>query len=100
LEFKLKKEIFFGFFIGVISNIIGVFLCVIILFKEYQLSNILDIINNSIDNNNITKLISLGAIVNLISFFILLKFNFNEKARGVLVATFVIAILTIYLNNF
>jgi predicted neutral ceramidase superfamily lipid hydrolase len=100
LEFKLKKEIFFGFFIGVISNIIGVFLCVIILFKEYQLSNILDIINNSIDNNNITKLISLGAIINLISFFILLKFNFNEKARGVLVATFVIAILTIYLNNF
>jgi len=96
----LKKEIFFGFFIGVISNIIGVFLCVIILFKEYQLSNILDIINNSIDNNNITKLISLGAIINLISFFILLKFNFNEKARGVLVATFVIAILTIYLNNF
>jgi predicted neutral ceramidase superfamily lipid hydrolase len=100
LEFKLKKEIFFGFFIGVISNIIGVFLCVIILFKEYQLSNILDIIYNSIDNNNITKLISLGAIINLISFFILLKFNFNEKARGVLVATFVIAILTIYLNNF
>jgi predicted neutral ceramidase superfamily lipid hydrolase len=100
LEFKLKKGIFFGFFIGVISNIIGVFLCVIILFKEYQLSNILDIINNSIDNNNITKLISLGAIINLISFFILLKFNFNEKARGVLVATFVIAILTIYLNNF
>lgn len=96
----MKKEIFFGFFIGVISNIIGVFLCVIILFKEYQLSNILDIINNSIDNNNITKLISLGAIINLISFFILLKFNFNEKARGVLVATFVIAILTIYLNNF
>lgn len=96
----MKKEIFFGFFIGVISNIIGVFLCVIILFKEYQLSNILDIIYNSIDNNNITKLISLGAIINLISFFILLKFNFNEKARGVLVATFVIAILTIYLNNF
>ena len=96
----MKKEIFFGFFIGVISNIIGVFLCVIILFKEYQLSNILDIINNSIDNNNITKLISLGAIINLLSFFILLKFNFNEKARGVLVATFTVAILTIYLNNF
>ena len=97
----MKKEIFFGVFIGVISNIIGVFLSVIILFKEYQLSNILDIINNSIDNNNnITKLISLGAIINLISFFILLKFNFNEKARGVLVATFAIAILTIYLNNF
>ena len=96
----MKKEIFFGVLIGVISNIIGVFLSVVILFKENELSNIFDIINNSIDNNNITKLISLGAIINLLSFFILLKFNFNEKARGVLVATFVVAILTIYLNNF
>ena len=96
----MKKEIFFGVLIGVISNIIGVFLSVVILFKENELSNIFDIINNSIDNNNITKLISLGAIINLISFFILLKFNFNEKARGVLVATFTVAILTIYLNNF
>ena len=96
----MKKEIFFGVLIGVISNIIGVFLSVVILFKENQLSNIFDIINNSIDNNNITKLISLGAIINLLSFFILLKFNFNEKAKGVLVATFTVAILTIYLNNF
>ena len=96
----MKKEIFFGVLIGVVSNIIGVFLSVVILFKENQLSNIFDIINNSIDNNNITKLISLGAIINLLSFFILLKFNFNEKARGVLVATFTVAILTIYLNNF
>ena len=96
----MKKEIFFGVLIGVVSNIIGVFLSVVILFKEDQLSNIFDIINNSIDNNNITKLISLGAIINLLSFFILLKFNFNEKARGVLVATFTVAILTIYLNNF
>ena len=96
----MKKEIFFGVLIGVISNIIGVFLSVVILFKENELSNIFDIINNSIDNNNITKLISLGAIINLLSFFILLKFNFNEKAKGVLVATFTVAILTIYLNNF
>tara|TARA_B100001063_G_C16613268_1_gene476853 strand:+ start:419 stop:709 length:291 start_codon:yes stop_codon:yes gene_type:complete len=96
----LKKEIFFGIIIGIISNLIGVFLSIIILFNEFQFSYILEILNSSINNSNITKLISLGAIVNLISFFILLKFNFNEKARGVLVATFAIAILTIYLNNF
>ncbi len=96
----MKKEIFFGIIIGIISNLIGVFLSIIILFNEFQFSYILEILNSSINNSNITKLISLGAIVNLISFFILLKFNFNEKARGVLVATFAIAILTIYLNNF
>ena len=96
----MKKEIFFGIIIGIISNLIGVFLSVIILFNEFQFSYILEILNSSINNSNITKLISLGAIINLISFFILLKLNYTEKARGVLVATFAIAILTIYLNNF
>ena len=96
----MKKEIFFGIIIGIISNLIGVFLSIIILFNEFQFSYILEILNSSINNSNITKLISLGAIINLISFFVLLKLNSTEKARGVLVATFAIAILTIYLNNF
>ena len=96
----MKKEIFFGIIIGIISNLIGVFLSIIILFNEFQFSYILEILNSSINNSNITKLISLGAIINLISFFVLLKLNFTEKARGVLVTTFAIAILTIYLNNF
>ena len=38
--------------------------------------------------------------MNLIVFFIFLRYDYEERARGVLVATFIIAILTIYLNNF
>ena len=48
----------------------------------------------------IIALISLGAILNLIVFFIFLKYDYEERAKGVLLATFVIAILTIYINNF
>ena len=95
-----KKDIIFGITTGLISNIIGVIFTVIFLFQEISISNIFRIINESIDNNFITKLISLGAIVNLIAFFIFLKFNYVERARGVLIATFLVAILTIYLNNF
>ena len=95
-----KKDIIFGITTGLISNIIGVIFTVIFLFQEISISNIFRIINESIDNNFITKLISLGAIVNLIAFFIFLKFNYVERARGVLIATFFMAILTIYLNNF
>ena len=95
-----KKDIIFGITTGLISNIIGVIFTVIFLFQEISISNIFKIINESIDNNFITKLISLGAIVNLIAFFIFLKFNYVERARGVLIATFLVAILTIYLNNF
>ena len=95
-----KKEILVGIFSGFLANIAGAIISVIILFQEIKISNILRIVSNSISDNFITKLISLGAVMNLIVFFIFLRYDYEEKARGVLVATFIIAILTIYLNNF
>ena len=91
-----KKEIFFGLLSGFLANFLGVII-IIIVFKE---TNILKIINDSFIDDSITKLISLGAILNLIVFFIFLKYDYEESAKGVLLATFVIAILTIYINNF
>ena len=95
-----KKEILLGIFSGFLANIVGIIFSVIILFQEIKISNILRILSNSISDNFITKLISLGAVMNLIVFFVFLKYDFEEKAQGVLFATFIIAILTIYLNNF
>ena len=101
MEIKLnKKEILIGIFSGFLANIAGVIISVVILFQEIKISNILKILSDSISDNFITKLISLGAVMNLIVFFIFLRYDYEEKARGVLIATFIIAILTIYLNNF
>ena len=98
MEIQLnKKEVFFGLFSGFLANFLGVIITIIVLFKE---ANMLKIINDSFIDNSITKLISLGAILNLIVFFIFLKYDYEERAKGVLLSTFVIAILTIYLNNF
>ena len=95
-----KKEILVGIFSGFLANIAGAIVSVIILFQEIKISNILKILSDSISDNFITKLISLGALMNLIVFFVFLRYDYEEKARGVLIATFIIAILTIYLNNF
>ena len=95
-----KKEILLGIFSGFLANIVGTIFFVIILFQEIKISNILRILSNSMSDNFITKLISLGAVMNLLVFFVFLKYDFEEKAQGVLFATFIIAILTIYLNNF
>lgn len=95
-----KKQILIGILSGFIANIVGIIISVIVLFKEFNISSIVKIINNSISDNFITKLISLGAIVNLVVFFIYLKYNYDERARGVLIATLITAILTIYINNF
>ena len=92
-----KKEVFLGLLSGFLANLLGVIITTIILFQNFD---IFKIINDSISENFITKLISLGAIVNLTVFFMFLKYDYEERARGVLVATFIIAILTIYLNNF
>ena len=95
-----KKDIFIGLFSGFLANFFGVIITVIILFQEINMSKIFNTINDSFTDNFITKLISLGAILNLIVFFIFLKYDYEEKAKGVLLATFIIAILTIYINNF
>ena len=95
-----KKEILLGTLSGFLANTAGTIFSVIILFQEINISNILRIVSNSISDNFITKLISLGAVMNLMVFFVFLKYDFEEKAQGVLFATFIIAILTIYLNNF
>ena len=101
MEIELnKKEVFFGLFSGFLANFLGVIITIIVLFQETNSSNIFKIINDSFLDNSISKLISLGAILNLILFFIFLKYDYDERAKGVLLATFIIAILTIYINNF
>ena len=101
MEIRLnKKEVLFGLFSGLLANFLGMIISIIVLFQETNSSNIFKIINDSFLDNSISKLISLGAILNLIMFFIFLKYDFEERAKGVLLATFMIAILTIYINNF
>ena len=101
MEIKLnKKEFLVGLFSGFLANTVGAILTVVLLFHEVKISNISKIISDSISDNYIPKLISLGAIINLFVFFVFLKYNYDERARGVLVATFIMAILTIYINNF
>lgn len=95
-----KKEFLVGLFSGFLANTVGAILTVVLLFQEVKISNISKIISDSISDNYITKLISLGAIINLFVFFVFLKYNYDERARGVLVATFIMAILTVYINNF
>ena len=92
-----KREIILGVFSGLVANLFGIILIALILFKDFD---IIKVINRSIYENNLTKLISLGAFMNLLVFFIFLKFDYLERAKGVIISTLCVAILTIYLNNF
>jgi len=87
----IRKDVIIGFIIGFIANIIGIALYILLFSKE----GFEGTLKSAVNFNFIGKLVSLGAIVNLIVFFILIKKNEDHKARGVLLATLVAAIIVI-----
>ena len=93
-----NKDFIIGFFIGLSCNFLGILISVIVLFKTIYLSELIYYCNKAINENSLTKLISLGALVNLIVFFIFLKYNHDNKAKGILAATIFAAFLTVIIN--
>ncbi|MFD2563978.1 hypothetical protein [Aquimarina rubra] len=84
----IKKEILIGFFTGIVANSIGIILY-ILLFSELGIKETLKAAQQ---NNFLGSLIALGAILNLIIFFLFLKQNKPYRARGVLLATLIAAV--------
>lgn len=89
------KEILIGFVIGLAANIAGTYLY-IFFFSEHNLEATLQ---GALNNDFLGSLIALGAILNLIVFFIFLKKNQFYRARGVVLAT-VVAALAILVSKF
>jgi len=87
----IKKEVFIGFVVGMIANAIGLFLAATLLGNGDDLKTV---IRAAQTEGFLGKLVSLGAIFNLIAFFIFIKKKQDYRARGVLLATLLIAIFT------
>ncbi len=87
----IKKEIFIGLTIGLIANTIGLFLTALLLGNG---DSFIKVIQAAASEGFLGKLISLGAILNLVVFFIFIKKKQDYRARGVLLITVLIAIFT------
>ncbi|MBT8288645.1 MAG: hypothetical protein HKN00_04850 [Flavobacteriaceae bacterium] len=87
----IKKQVSTGFILGLIANAIGLFLAATLLGRG---DDVMTVIRAAQTEGFLGKLISLGAILNLIVFFIFIKKKQDYKARGVLLATILVAILT------
>tara|TARA_B110000495_G_scaffold202638_1_gene223317 strand:- start:9 stop:290 length:282 start_codon:yes stop_codon:yes gene_type:complete len=90
-----KKEVLLGVIYGVISSLIGLILAILILSEN---SSIIESLKNSYYENFLGKLISLGAILNVVVFFVFIKKNQDQRAKGILLMTIFLAILTLILN--
>lgn len=88
-----KTDLLIGFFIGIITALLGTILF-LKMFTEVQTINDFHIVR---EQGILGKVITLGAILNIIIFFILLKKNKELMARGIVLATIVLALLTVVL---
>lgn len=91
----IKKELFIGMIIGLMANSIGLYLAAIILGGSQDFFVVL---KSAQSEGFLTKLITLGAILNLIAFFIFIKKKQDYRARGVLLVTVFIAVFTMVLK--
>ncbi|WP_297794115.1 hypothetical protein [uncultured Eudoraea sp.] len=91
-----KKEIAIGFAVGIIANITGTLLY-ILLFSDF---GIMETIDAAVKQGHIGSLLALGAILNLIAFFGFLKLRRDQRAKGVLIATLLTAMIILYYKIF
>ncbi|MEO2050812.1 hypothetical protein [Flagellimonas beolgyonensis] len=84
-----KKEILIGFIVGIIANTFGTVLY-ILLFSDL---GIVETFNAAVSQGHIGSLLALGAILNLVAFFAFLRIKRDQRARGVMLATLVTALI-------
>ena len=90
-----NREVFIGIIVGIVANFIGLILTIIFLHEN---SSISEVIYKSYEEEFLNKLISLGAIMNLIVFFYFIKKRKDNVAKGILLMTIIIALFTLTLN--
>ena len=90
----MKSDLRKGVLLGIISPII-LFFFVIGFYFEYDL---ILFINNQVNNINLPKIISLSLLINLVLFFVKLKFNKDEQSRGILLSTFLYGVVIVILK--
>ncbi|MFP4845168.1 hypothetical protein [Winogradskyella sp. PE311] len=93
----MKKEILIGFAVGLISASFGLIIAIQIFGKSDDWG---EVIRQSISEGFLTKLMSIGALLNLGAFFLFLKKNQDLRARGVLIATLLVFIITMVIKFF
>lgn len=91
-----NKEVAIGFIVGIIANSIGTLLY-ILLFSDL---GVVETFEAAVSQGHLGSLLALGAILNLLAFFGFLKIRRDHRARGVLIATLLTAMIILFYKIF
>jgi len=90
-----KKEILIGFLVGLIATAFGLVFAIQLFGKSDDWGSV---IRQAIAEGFLTKLMSIGALLNLGAFFLFIKKNQDQRAKGVLIATVLVLIATMIIK--
>lgn len=82
------KNVITGFLVGLIATGVGSAIWILI----YSDTDILNTIKNAYELKKLGAILAAGALLNIIAFFIFIKQNKVYEARGLMIATFLIAV--------
>ncbi|WP_430968571.1 hypothetical protein [Spongiimicrobium sp. 2-473A-2-J] len=91
-----KKEVLIGFVVGIIANTLGTLLY-IVLFSDLGIP---ETFRAAVAQGHVGSLLALGAILNLVAFFGFLRLRRDKRARGVMIATLLTAMVILYYKFF
>lgn len=91
----MKKDILIGFGVGLIATVFGLVFAIQIFGKSNDWGIVIE---QAIKEGFLTKLMSIGALLNLGAFFLFLKKNKDQRAKGVLIATVLVLISTMLIK--
>ncbi|MGF1557484.1 MAG: hypothetical protein ACFCUL_00160 [Flavobacteriaceae bacterium] len=91
-----KKELIIGFLVGIIANTLGTLLYILL----FSSLGIKDTFNVAVQQGHVGSLLALGAILNLLAFFLFLRIRRDHRAKGVLIATLITALIILYYKVF
>ena len=83
---------------GVLLGIIAPIITFIVYVVFIMVTTLGGVINNPSFNRNLPAIISLSLLINLVLFFLKLKFNKDEQSRGILFSTFLYGLVIVILK--
>jgi hypothetical protein len=87
-----KIDLLIGALIAIITTIIGSFIFITLKTKYSFVDGLIELRSQRI----LGKIITLGAVLNILIFFFLLKLNKEMMARGIVLGVILLAIITIF----
>ena len=84
-----KKHVLIGFIIGLLATAIGFYFYTQV-YKQYTFKTVMMLIK---EQGMLTNFLTYASLLNLLVFFVFIKRKEDYKARGVLLATFLVAIV-------